>query len=234
MRSLKPWPDPTPLDSEILGTLQRGVVEYDESVVISVCETVIQRRMDAYMAIFEGLVAGMSAVGELFDKQEYFVPELLMCADTLYAGLTILEPHVKNGMENNDKSDTVIFGTTEGDIHDIGKNLVSMVFDTAGFNVLDLGKDVPIKRFVKEAKLPNVRLICLSIMMTTCLPRLKELVSELRKAAPKIIIMVGGAIVSDSTFKFSGADATAPDAHTALREAIRTLSTTVNIGSYES
>lgn len=226
----KPWPDPTPVDEELLALLRKGVVEYDEPVITSVCQTVIDRKMDVYMAIFEGLVAGMDEVGQLFDCQEYFVPELLMCADALYKGLDMLRPHIQSSMTfGQKKKGTVIIGTIEGDIHDIGKNLVKMVLDIAGFDVRDLGSDVPIGRFIKETADSGARLVMVSTMMTSCLPRVAELVEGLRKAAPDARIMVGGAYVNDGTVTSVGADGSANNAHGALRAAVAMISATRNI-----
>jgi methanogenic corrinoid protein MtbC1 len=198
--------------------LRKGVVEYDEAAVLSACSTIIDRGMDAYMAIFEGLVAGMERVGVLFDRHEYFVPELLMCADTVYAGLGVLRPHVRPKPGGGVK-ETVLIGVIEGDIHDIGKNLVRMVFEIAGYQISDLGSDVGIKKFVSQTLAQNPGLICVSVMMTTCIPRVKELVAELRKAAPNTPILVGGCNVTGETAAQLGGDGAAPDAHNALRVA---------------
>jgi len=230
MNSPKPWSDPTPVDTELLSELKRGVVDYDEAVVRSVCKTIINRRMDAYMAIFEGLVPGMEQVGRLFDEQEYFVPELLMCADTLYAGLGLLQPHVISGAGAVKSRGNVILGAIEGDIHDIGKNLVKMVFDIAGFDVNDLGSDVPISRFVKKAADLDRPLVCVSMMMSTCFSRAKELVARIREAAPEARVMVGGSIVTEQTVEQLGCDGTANDAHHALREAIAIMA---SVGEFE-
>src|SRR5512139_928047 len=116
--------------AELLEKLKNAVIQYDEDA--------------ANDAIFNGLVSGMVAVGKMFEAQEYFVPELLMCADALYAGLDILKPHVSK-MDLGVKG-SVVIGTVEGDVHDIGKNLVKMMFDVAGFQVYDLGRDVPLDK----------------------------------------------------------------------------------------
>lgn len=229
----KPWSEPTPVDSELLAELKRGVVEYDEAVIISVCQTIIDRRMDAYMAIFEGLVAGMDEVGLLFDCQEYFVPELLMCADTLYAGLDMLKPHIKRSVGGAKSKGHVIIGSIEGDIHDIGKNMVKTVFEIAGFTIHDLGCDTPISRFVKETIKTDSPLVLVSSMMTTCQPRVKELVKKIKKAAPNTCVMVGGAFVNEDTLEEMGADGGGKNAHGALREALRMLSVVQKIEDHE-
>jgi len=218
----KPWPEPGPVDEALLAMLRKGVVEYDEAAVLSACSTIIDRGMDAYMAIFEGLAAGMEEVGILFDRQEYFVPELLMCADAVYAGLNALRPHTRPRPASGAKKSALI-GVIEGDIHDIGKNLVKMVFEIAGYSVIDLGSDVGIKKFVKQAISEKPDLVCVSVMMTTCVPRVRELVEELRIAAPGVPILVGGCSVNNQTLTEVGGDGAAQDAHNALRVATALL-----------
>ncbi|MEJ2314933.1 MAG: B12-binding domain-containing protein, partial [Nitrospirota bacterium] len=114
---------------EIMDKLRDAVIEYDEDAAKEWAQTALDEGIDANDAIFSGLVTGMQKVGDLFEKQEYFVPELLMCADALYAGLEILKPHVKQ-MDLGVKG-SVVIGTVEGDVHDIGKNIVKMMFDVA-------------------------------------------------------------------------------------------------------
>ena len=178
--------------------------------------------MEANDAIFNGLVNGMQEVGRLFESQEYFVPELLMCADALYAGLDILKPHVKQldlGVKGS-----VVIGTVEGDVHDIGKNIVKMMFDVAGFNVYDLGRDVPLDKFVEEQMKTDSDLVCLSAMMTTTMTGMKKVIDDLRKKNPKVKIMIGGAPVSQDIADKWGADGYAKDATNALKDAINMIS----------
>lgn len=224
MNAPNPWPDPSPVDDVLLSQLRKGVVEYDEVAVELACSTIINRSMDAYMAIFKGLVAGMDEVGRLFDRQEYFVPELLMCADTLYAGLNMLKPHIKHNAGVVRIKRNVVIGAIEGDIHDIGKNMLKMVFDIAGFTVRDLGRDTSISRFAQEAGKLESPLVLISCMMSTCWPRVEKLIRKLKIEAPNALIMAGGAFIDDGASKRMGAHGGAPNAHSALREAIRMLS----------
>ncbi len=163
---------------EILEKLKNGVIEYDEDGVKEAAQEALDVGMDANEAIFDGLVSGMEEVGRLFEAQEYFVPELLMCADALYAGLDILKPHVKQ-MDLGVKG-SVVIGTVEGDVHDIGKNIVKMMFDVAGFNVYDLGRDVPLDKFVEEQIKTDSDLVCLSAMMTTTMVGMQKVIEKLR------------------------------------------------------
>ncbi len=207
---------------EILDRLKQGVIQYDEDAVREAAQEAVELGMDANEAIFEGLVSGMEEVGRLFEEQEYFVPELLMCADALYAGLDILKPHVKK-MDLGVKG-SVVIGTVEGDVHDIGKNIVKMMFDVAGFTVYDLGRDVPLDRFVEEQLRTDSDLVCLSAMMTTTMVGMQKVIEKLKQKNPNVKIMIGGAPVSKELAEKWGADGYAPDANNALKEAINMIS----------
>jgi corrinoid protein of di/trimethylamine methyltransferase len=207
---------------EILDRLKNGVIQYDEDAVREAAQEAVEFGMDANEAIFEGLVSGMEEVGRLFEEQEYFVPELLMCADALYAGLDILKPHVKK-MDLGVKG-SVVIGTVEGDVHDIGKNIVKMMFDVAGFTVYDLGRDVPLDKFVEEQLRTDSDLVCLSAMMTTTMVGMQKVIEKLKQKNPDVKIMIGGAPVSKELADKWGADGYAPDANNALKEAINMIS----------
>jgi corrinoid protein of di/trimethylamine methyltransferase len=207
---------------ELLERLRNAVIQYDEDAAKEASQEVLDVKMDANEAIFNGLVSGMEEVGRLFEAQEYFVPELLMCADALYAGLDILKPHVVQldlGVKGS-----VVIGTVEGDVHDIGKNIVKMMFDVAGFNVYDLGRDVPLDKFVEEQIRTDSDLVCLSAMMTTTMTGMKKVIDDLRAKNPNVKIMIGGAPVSADIAEKWGADGYAKDANNALKDAINMIS----------
>lgn len=207
---------------EILEKLRNAVIQYDEDAAKEGAEEALKEGVDANTAIFNGLVSGMEEVGRLFEAQEYFVPELLMCADALYAGLDILKPHVKQ-MDLGVKG-SVVIGTVEGDVHDIGKNIVKMMFDVAGFEVYDLGKDVPLDKFVEEQMKTASDLVCLSAMMTTTMVGMKKVIEDLKAKNPDVRIMIGGAPVSADVAEKWGADGYSPDANNALKDAINMIS----------
>ncbi|UCD34892.1 MAG: corrinoid protein [Nitrospiraceae bacterium] len=207
---------------EILEKLKNAVIQYDEDTAREGSEEALKEGLDANEAIFNGLVSGMEEVGRLFEAQEYFVPELLMCADALYAGLDILKPHVKQ-MDLGVKG-SVVIGTVEGDVHDIGKNIVKMMFDVAGFQVYDLGKDVPLDKFVEEQMKTASDLVCLSAMMTTTMVGMKKVIDDLKAKNPNVKIMIGGAPVSADIAEKWGADGYSPDANNALKDAINMIS----------
>ena len=207
---------------EILEKLKKAVIEYDEDVAKETAEEALKEGLNPNDAIFNGLVSGMQEVGRLFEAQEYFVPELLMCADALYVGLDILKPHVSQldlGVKGS-----VVIGTVEGDVHDIGKNIVKMMFDVAGFEVYDLGKDVPLDKFLEEQIKTDSDLVCLSAMMTTTMVGMKKVIDDLKAKNPDIKIMIGGAPVSQDIAEKWGADGYSPDANNALKDAINMIS----------
>ncbi|MHB9094385.1 MAG: cobalamin B12-binding domain-containing protein [Eubacteriales bacterium] len=206
-------------EKELFGILKQGVIDYDEDVVKEAAQSVIDDGIDAYTAVFEGLVEGMNEVGRLYEEQEYFVPEILMCADALYAGLDILKPHI-------DKKDmgvkgAVVMGVVQGDVHDIGKNIVKMMFDVAGFDVHDLGRDVPLDKFVEEQLKTDSELVLLSAMMTTTMVGMKDIIAKIKEKNPNVKIMIGGAPVSEDLADKWGADGFAKDANNALKEALQ-------------
>lgn len=207
---------------EIFEKLRNGVIQYDEDACREGAQTALDLGMDANEAIFDGLVSGMEEVGRLFEAQEYFVPEILMCADALYAGLDILKPHCKQ-MDLGVKG-SVVIGTVEGDVHDIGKNLVKMMFDVAGFTVYDLGRDVPLDQFVEEQLRTDSELVCLSAMMTTSMIGMPKVIEKIKEKNPNCMIMIGGAPTSKELADKWGADGYAEDASNALKEAIKMVS----------
>ncbi|HEX9059005.1 MAG TPA: B12-binding domain-containing protein, partial [Clostridia bacterium] len=135
---------------ELYKDLSDAVVEMEEDAAVELSNKVIEEGYDAYEAIDKGLANGMERAGKLFEDEEYFIPELLMCSDAMYSGLEVLKPHLKTDKEA--VKHKVVIGVVEGDTHDIGKNLVKIMLETSGFEVVDLGRDIPPQDFVKKAK----------------------------------------------------------------------------------
>lgn len=208
---------------EILQNLSEGVVEYDEDQVKEWSDTAITEGLDAYDAIMNGLAAGMEIVGDLYDRQEYFVPEILMCADALYAGLNILRPHMEINA-GGDVRGQVVIGTVQGDVHDIGKNLIKMMFDVAGFTVHDLGRDVALEKFAEEQLRTDSEIVALSAMMTTTMMGMKRVIQMIKEKNPDVAIMLGGAPVTKDVASLFGADGYAESAGNAVQEAIKMIS----------
>ncbi len=207
---------------EILKKLSDAVVEYDEDVAKEWSQVALDEGVDAFDAIMNGLAAGMEIVGDLYDKQEYFVPELLMCADALYAGMNILRPHIKaDGMK---KKGQVVIGTVQGDVHDIGKNIIKLMFDVGGFTVHDLGRDVPLENFVSEQLRTDSEIVAMSAMMTTTMMGMRKVIDMIKEKNPNVAIMLGGAPVTKDVADLFGADGYAESAGNAVQEAIKMIS----------
>ncbi len=206
---------------ELLQKLKTGVIEYQEDVVREAAQAVLDEGYVPLEAIMDGLAAGMEVVGELYEKQEYFVPEVLMCADALYAGLEILRPHVppqKDGLNAQ-----VVIGSIQGDVHDIGKNLVKMMFDVAGWEVHDLGRDVPLESFVEEQLRTDSEVVAMSAMMTTTMLGMKKVIQMIKDKNPNVAIMLGGAPVTQDVANLFGADGYAESAGNAVSEGIKMI-----------
>jgi corrinoid protein of di/trimethylamine methyltransferase len=208
---------------EILGELHKAVYEFEEDNAVKWAKTALDEGVDPFVATMDGLASGMIEAGEAYNKKEYFVPELLMCADALYAGLDILKPAIDASGRKAEVKGSIVLGVVEGDVHDIGKNLVKMMFDVAGWNVYDLGKDVPLDKFIEEQLRTDSDVVGLSALMTTSMLAIPVAIEKIRAKNPKVRIMVGGAPINPEVAQKYGADGYAKTAGTAVDEAIRLL-----------
>ena len=206
---------------ELFKQLSDGVIEYEEEQVKDAAQQVLDEGYDPLEAIMDGLAAGMVIVGDLYERNEYFVPEVLMCADALYAGLGILRPHVPK--DASELKGQVVIGTVQGDVHDIGKNLVKMMFDVGGFTVHDLGRDVPLENFVEEQMRTDSEIVAMSAMMTTTMLGMKKVIEMIKEKNPNVAIMLGGAPVTKDVVDLFGADGYAESAGNAVSEAIKMI-----------
>jgi corrinoid protein of di/trimethylamine methyltransferase len=207
---------------ELHEKLKEGVVEYQEEDVQEAAQAILDEGYDPLEAIMDGLAAGMEVVGDLYDRNEYFVPEVLMCADALYAGLDILRPHIPK--DEGQVNAQVVIGSVQGDVHDIGKNLVKMMFDVAGWDVHDLGRDVPLENFVEEQLKTDSEVVAMSAMMTTTMLGMKKVIEMIKEKNPNVGIMLGGAPVTQDVANLFGADGYAESAGNAVSEGIKMIS----------
>lgn len=207
------------LKEELFKDLSDAVVDMDEDRSVHISESIVQSNIDAYEAIEKGLSDGMDRAGQLFDEEEYFIPELLMCSDAMYAGLDVLKPHIKASGEGERKK--VVIGVVEGDTHDIGKNLVKIMLETSGFEVYDLGRDIPPQQFVEKAEEVNADIIGLSTLMTTTMEGMEKVVTILKEQniRDKYKIMIGGGPISQAFANRIGADGYAVNAADAVKVA---------------
>lgn len=208
---------------EILKGLREALINYDEDKVAEWAKTSLDEGVDPFVATMEGLAEGMIEVGELYNKKEYFVPELLLCSDALYAGLDILRPAIKASGRESEAKGSIVLGVVEGDVHDIGKNLIKMMFDVAGWTVYDLGKDVPLEKFVEEQIRTDSDIVGLSALMTTSMVAMPEIVKKLKEKNPNVRIMLGGAPITPEIVEKYGADGYAESAGTAVDEAMKLI-----------
>jgi corrinoid protein of di/trimethylamine methyltransferase len=190
--------------SLILADLSHAVVSMDSAAARRAAEEALAAGIAPLDAIEDGLSLGMNRVNELFEQEEYFVPEILLCADAMNAGIEVLEPHLPR--ESAKAPSRVVIGVVKGDTHDIGKNLVRIMTETAGFEVVDLGRDVPYARFVESAGDLKADLVCLSTLMTSTMDGMKVVVDGLRAKALPAKVLVGGGPISAGFAKRIGAD----------------------------
>ena len=200
-----------------LDTIYTAVLEGDAAGVQAGVKTALAESTPAETILKEGLIAAMAEVGRLFEENEYFVPEMLVAARSMQGGLALLKPLLAAG--GTTPAGTVVVGTVKGDLHDIGKNLVSMMLEGAGFEIVDLGTDVPPERFVAAVKEHHAQVIGMSALLTTTMPSMASTIKALEEAGlrGKVKVMVGGAPVTDEFAKRIGADGYSPDASSAVR-----------------
>lgn len=203
------------LIQEISEFLQKGRAKNVKTLV----QQALDEGMDPKVILNEGLLDGMMIIGGKFKRNEIFVPEVLVAARALNAGLNILEPKLIE--IGNEPIGRAVIGTVKGDLHDIGKNLVAMMLKGAGFEVYDVGVDVTPEAFIEKAEAEGADIICMSALLTTTMVNMGELVEELKKRnlREKYIVMVGGAPVNESFAEQIGADYYTPDAATAAEVA---------------
>ncbi|NMB62749.1 MAG: cobalamin-binding protein [Chloroflexi bacterium] len=188
------------------------------------CQSVVQQAMDAGLSaddiLKKGLVPAMAEVGRLFEEGEYFVPEMLIAARAMQGGLNLLKPLLVS--EKVEPVGRVVIGTVKGDLHDIGKNLVAIMMEGAGFEIVDLGTDVPVEKFVNEVKEKKADILAMSALLTTTMTTMPAVINALKDAGIRdgVKVMVGGAPVTQEFAAQIGADGYTPDASQAARMAL--------------
>jgi len=193
-------------------TIREGILDGDMHLVEAEVQAALDEGTTAGSLLNDGLVQAMAEVGRLFEEGEYFVPEMLIAARAMKAGLAILKP--KLVAEDIEPIGKVAAGTVKGDLHDIGKNLVCMMMEGAGFEILDLGTDVTPEQFVSAVKDQGADVIAMSALLTTTMPNMKNTVEALTEAGIRdsVKVMIGGAPVTQAYADEVGADGYAPDA----------------------
>jgi corrinoid protein of di/trimethylamine methyltransferase len=204
-------------ENELFQKLSDAVLEMEEDIVEETANQVVKESVDAYQAIDKGLANGMERAGKLFEEHEYFVPELVLCADAMYKGLDILTPHIKT--TDDKKKSTIVLGVIEGDTHDIGKNLVKVMQETGGFNVVDLGRDIPPAVFADEAVKNKADVIAISTLMTTTMDGMGEVIEILKQRGIRddFKVIIGGGPISQGFANKIGANGYASNAAESVR-----------------
>jgi 5-methyltetrahydrofolate--homocysteine methyltransferase len=203
-----------------LDSLFQAVVDGNEPGAIAGLETSLRANIPADQIMKDGLIAAMTEVGRRFEAGEYYLPDMVMSARAMKSALHLLKPSlVKVGMQPTGK---VAIGTVQGDLHDIGKNMVGMMMEGAGFEVMDLGTDVSPARFVEVVQNDHVKILCLSALLTTTMPSMAKTIEALKAAGlrDKVKVLVGGAPVNEKYARQAGADGYGQDASGAARLAI--------------
>jgi 5-methyltetrahydrofolate--homocysteine methyltransferase len=204
-------------------SIYQGIVAGDAATVKQEVQIAVDAGFSAEDILKQGLVPAMREVGELFEKGEYYVPEMLISARAMQRGLEILKPLLASA--EVDPSGTVVLGTVKGDLHDIGKNLVGMMLEGAGFSLIDLGTDVSADQFVETVQENQPDIVAMSALLTTTMPSMKTTIDALNNAGlrSQVKIMIGGAPVTEEYAKNIGADGFAPDASRAASLALKLL-----------
>ena len=199
-----------------LSGLAEAVISGDADLVTTLTKKSLDEEVDINSIINDGLIAGMDVIGERFKNNEIFIPEVMMSARAMLAGMEILKPLFSSkGIE---PKGTVIIATVKGDVHDIGKNLVAMMFESAGFKVQDLGIDVDARKIIEAVRTHKPNIVALSTLLSTTLDNMKDIVNTLKSEGlrTQVLVMVGGAAVSESYAYEIGADGYAKDASLAV------------------
>jgi 5-methyltetrahydrofolate--homocysteine methyltransferase len=209
--------------SEFLTRIAQAVVDLQPKKAAQL----VQQALDAGVApreiLLTGLAAGMNRVGELFARKEYFVPEVLLASRAMEAGFVLIRPLLKRG--DVASKGKVVLGVVQGDIHDIGKNIVKVLLEAAGFELIDLGRDVATQEFVRAVADQKPDVLGLSSLMTTTMPEMENVIRELEQQGLRrnVKVIVGGAPLASNYARSIGADGYAPDAPSAVREVQRLI-----------
>lgn len=197
-------------------TLAQAIVDMDEEGAVKAAKAILAAGIDPPLAIESGLIAGMRRVGELYEREEYFVPELLLCADAMEAALAVFAPHMKAAQAKKGK---IVLGTILGDTHDIGKNVVAAIVGGSGYEIIDVGRDVAPAHFIDRALETQADVIAISALMLATRENIKAVLTllEERGLRSRFKVIIGGKPVSQEFADHIGADGYGANAAAALR-----------------
>jgi 5-methyltetrahydrofolate--homocysteine methyltransferase len=203
----------------IIKEIQTNVMEGQVNAVKDNIQVAIDAGIPVSVILNEGMISAMAEVGHLFEEGECFVPEMLIAARAMQAGMALLKPHLKNAEVVS--AGRVAIGTVKGDLHDIGKNLVAMMLEGAGFEIIDLGTDVPPEKFVESVREQGAQIVAMSALLTTTMPSMKNTIDALNAAGLRgqVKVMIGGAPITQNYATQIGADGFSSDASRAVATA---------------
>lgn len=205
-------------NEEFLSMVKKAIIEGNKDDAKQLAQRAISEEMDLNEVIEQGYILGIKEVGRLWEEGEYFLPELITSAECMKAAMEIMKPELEKAHIDMRSAGKIVIGTVEGDIHDIGKNLVSSILSANGFDVVDLGADVKLDQFIEKADEVNADLICLSALLTTTMTGQKKLIERLKEKGlyGRFKVMVGGAPVNQKWADDIGADGYSENALTAV------------------
>jgi 5-methyltetrahydrofolate--homocysteine methyltransferase len=197
-----------------------AIIEGDDEAVVRLTQSALDAQLSAEQIIDGGMMQGMAVVGDRFKRDLMFIPEVMMSAQAMNKGMELVRPHIVPGAQS--KSGKVIIGTVQGDMHDIGKNLVKMMLEASSLDVLDLGVDVSPATFVENVASSQADVVCMSALLTTTMPSMADTIDALKEAGirDRVKVMVGGSPVTADFAREIGADGYEPDAGSAAQTAL--------------
>jgi len=204
---------------EILENMERAIVEGNKDEAEALAKDAIKQKLDLNEVIDKGYIPGIQKVGDLWEKGEYFLPELITSAECMKGAMRVLQPELEKAQISSKSKGKVVIGTIEGDIHDIGKNLVASMLAANGFQVIDLGADVKLEKFIGSAAAENADFICLSALLTTTMVGQKKVIELLKEKnlAGRYKVLVGGAPVNQKWTDDIGAEGYGENAMIAVK-----------------
>ncbi len=192
----------------IFEEMEQAIIDGDKESSVRLAQKAIEENIDPAKALEKGYAKGMEILGNKFENQEVYLPELLFAEEAMYAALEVLKPKIDETKARVASKGKIVIGSIQGDVHDIGKNIVKLFLSVAGFEIIDLGRDVPVRTFIQTAKERNADIIASSALMTTTMSYMPELIKQLKEMGirDQYIVMVGGAPVIKSWAEEIGAD----------------------------
>ncbi|MDP7078025.1 MAG: corrinoid protein [Desulfobacterales bacterium] len=209
----------------IFKEMEQAIIDGDEELCTSLAQRAIDGNMDAAEAIQKGYAEGMRILGDRFESGECFLPELLAAEDAMNAAVEVLKPKIEETGGDKEKRGKVVIGTIQGDVHDIGKNIVKLFMSVAGFEMIDVGRDVPLRTFIQTAQKENADVIAASALMTTTMTYMPEMIKQLKELGirEQFKVMVGGAPVIESWAEEIGSDGYGLTAKEAVQSAMELM-----------